>query len=144
MIAEADVLVVGGGVMGCALAYYLAREGVEVIVIDRHDLNTRASGTNAGSLHVQILSHWARVEDADSVAATQRPLPLYVQSIEVWRELGAELDCDIEFSANGGFMVAETAEEMRLLERKCARERECGVETRLLGGNELRGCPGVQ
>ena len=138
MIADTDVLVVGGGIMGCALAYYLAREGVEVAVIDRHDLNTRASGTNAGSLHVQILSHWARVEDPDAIAATQRPLQLYVRSIDVWRELSTELDCDIEFSAQGGFMVAETEDELRLLERKCVRERERGVESRLVSGNELR------
>jgi glycine/D-amino acid oxidase-like deaminating enzyme len=138
MIADTDVLVVGGGVMGCALAYYLAREGVEVTVIDRHDLNTQASGTNAGSLHVQILSHWARVEDAATIAATQRPLPLYVEAVEVWRALSRELDCDIEFSAKGGFMVAETAEEMRLLERKSLRERECGVDSRVVSGGELR------
>ena len=137
MIADTDVLVVGGGIMGCALAYYLAREGVEVAVIDRHDLNTQASGTNAGSLHVQILSHWARVEDPDAIAATQRPLPIYVEAIEVWRALSHELDCDIEFSAEGGFMVAETDEEMRLLERKSARERECGVDSRVVSGNEL-------
>ena len=41
---ETDVLVIGGGLAGCALAYYLAKEGVEVTLIERGDLNREASG----------------------------------------------------------------------------------------------------
>src|SRR3954454_19526406 len=54
---ETDVLVVGGGLAGCALAYYLAGEGVEVAVLERGELNREASGTNAGSFHFQIAIH---------------------------------------------------------------------------------------
>ena len=50
-----DVLVIGGGLAGCATAYYLAREGVEVTLLERHDLNTQASGSNAA-----MASAWAR------------------------------------------------------------------------------------
>ena len=49
-----DVLVVGGGLAGCSMAYFLAREGVDVILIERFDLSSQASGANAGSLHCQI------------------------------------------------------------------------------------------
>ena len=37
---ETDVLVVGGGLLGCAVAYYLARAGTDVVVIERDELNT--------------------------------------------------------------------------------------------------------
>ena len=49
-----DTLVVGGGLTGCAAAYELAREGVDVLLVDRGSLNSEASGRNAGGLHVQI------------------------------------------------------------------------------------------
>ena len=49
-----DVLVIGGGLAGAATAYYLAREGVAVLLVERFDLNTQASGSNAGSIHAQI------------------------------------------------------------------------------------------
>ncbi len=49
-----DVAVVGGGATGCATAYYAATAGARVVLLDRHDLNTEASGRNAGSLHGQI------------------------------------------------------------------------------------------
>src|SRR5262245_55940647 len=54
---DTDVLIAGGGLAGCALAHYLAREGVEVALVERGELNREASGTNAGSFHFQIAIH---------------------------------------------------------------------------------------
>ena len=55
--ADTDVLVIGGGVAGTALAYELAGAGVDVVLVERGELNREASGTNAGSLHPQIAIH---------------------------------------------------------------------------------------
>ena len=52
-----DVLIVGGGLAGTALACYLARAGVECVLVERAELNREASGTNAGSFHFQIALH---------------------------------------------------------------------------------------
>ncbi|MBS0541835.1 MAG: FAD-dependent oxidoreductase, partial [Proteobacteria bacterium] len=48
-----DTVVIGGGVAGVCAAYWLAREGIETMVVERDDINLQASGANAGSLHVQ-------------------------------------------------------------------------------------------
>ena len=48
---ETDVLVIGGGISGCALAYFLAKEGVETILVEKSGLNSQASGANSGSIH---------------------------------------------------------------------------------------------
>ena len=135
---DTDILIVGGGIMGCSLAYWLAREGREVALIDRYDLNTQASGTNAGSIHVQILSHWAWAEEPEAVRATQRPLKLYAEGVRTWRELAKTLDTDIEFSTSGGLMIAETEREFRQIEKKVQRENEAGINTRVLDANEVR------
>lgn len=46
--ARADVVVIGGGYMGCSTALWLARAGVEVVLIERREIATGASGRNAG------------------------------------------------------------------------------------------------
>ena len=48
---------IGGGLAGCAIAYYLARSGVDVVVLERGELNREASGSNSGSFHFQIAIH---------------------------------------------------------------------------------------
>ena len=45
-----DVVIVGGGIIGCATAYYLAREGVDVTVLERAEVSSEASGAAAGML----------------------------------------------------------------------------------------------
>ena len=45
-----DVVIVGGGVIGCATAYYLARSGADVTVLERGELAGEASGAAAGML----------------------------------------------------------------------------------------------
>ncbi|HTN10035.1 MAG TPA: FAD-dependent oxidoreductase, partial [Acetobacteraceae bacterium] len=52
----ADIVVIGGGSVGLAVAYYLAKDGADVLVIDRDETGMAAATANAGSLHVQLLS----------------------------------------------------------------------------------------
>jgi len=47
---SSDVIVVGGGVIGCAIGYYLAREGVSVAIVERGEIGCEASSAAAGML----------------------------------------------------------------------------------------------
>ncbi|MGE0153818.1 MAG: FAD-dependent oxidoreductase [Reyranellaceae bacterium] len=138
VLGEADTLVVGGGILGCCVAYFLAQRGVSAILLERHDLNMHGSGSNAGSLHVQISSSYARFADPAIAAAIDRQLPLHRAAIGAWKELADELDVDIEFDVQGGLMVAETEDEAAFLEVKTARENRHGLQTSVLSGHELR------
>ena len=134
---EADVVIVGGGVIGCALAYELAREGVDVVLAERHDLNTQASGGNAGSLHVQIMSFQMTLEDSRWRRIIDGNVRLYMAAVRIWQELAGELDSDVELHVAGGLMIAETPDQLDGLERKVARERALGLESRVVRGAEL-------
>ena len=57
LLGSADVAIIGAGLVGCSTAYYLAKGGVDVAVIERGNVNREASGANAGSLHLQIYIH---------------------------------------------------------------------------------------
>ena len=73
---------IGGGVTGASAAYHLAKAGAGVTLVERHDLNTQASGRNAGGLHGQIQlepflqqgEQWARSSGRRSADARRDPL----------------------------------------------------------------------
>ena len=135
-----DILVVGGGVTGCALTYYLARGGAEVLLIERDDLNSGGSGANAGSLHLQLPAPFFNSTPRDRLMrAAATLIPLSVAAAAEWQRLSQDLKVDIEFHIGGGLMVAETEEQMALLEDKVGLEQSCGLKTDLLRGDEIHG-----
>src|SRR5207244_12221392 len=71
-VDSTDVLIVGGGVLGCATAYYLACRGVDVLLIERGVVNREASGANAATLHLQIPAFHFRSPDLDSAICAHR------------------------------------------------------------------------
>ena len=135
---DTDVLIVGGGIVGCSLAYFLAREGTDALVIERFDLNTQASGTNAGSLHAQMMSFFAMEGDWERYARLEEKLPLYLAGARMWRELERELGIEAEVKTGGGLMVAETDDQIRFLEKKVAGERRFGLTSGIVTGAELK------
>jgi sarcosine oxidase subunit beta len=50
MPEKADVVIIGGGVMGCAIAYNLAKQGLKPVVIEKSDIGGEASGSNGGGV----------------------------------------------------------------------------------------------
>ncbi|HLJ22134.1 MAG TPA: FAD-binding oxidoreductase [Stellaceae bacterium] len=133
-----DVLVIGGGLAGTATAYYLAREGIEVTLVERLDLNTQASGSNAGSLHLQIPFPEFLSEGDDWARVFTQAIPVMRESIGLWRGVGAELGVDLEVSIDGGLLVAETEAQMRDIARKAVIERAAGLTVELLSAADLR------
>jgi glycine/D-amino acid oxidase-like deaminating enzyme len=134
-----DVLVIGGGTIGLSAAYYLARGGAEVLVAERDEAGMAASTANAGSLHAQLLSYDfgydGQPEDGGPAAHT---LPLQHQSIALWREIAAEAGESLGIAIEGGLMLAATPDDMDWLRAKVAMERRLGIDSHLIGPNELR------
>ena len=134
-LGRADVAIIGGGLMGCATAYYLAKGGVDVALIDKNEINREASGANAGSLHLQVYIHPHHPEDwIDRIRPT---IALMREAAKGWATLEAELDTDCGVRLGGGLWVAETREEMALIEKKVVAERGSGVMSEVIMRNEL-------
>jgi glycine/D-amino acid oxidase-like deaminating enzyme len=136
--AGAAIAVIGGGLAGCALAYYLAKSGAEVVLLERGELNREASGTNSGSFHFQVAIH--QLSGAGIEADMPRLIDevrLQVAAAAVWADLAGELGTDLGAHITGGLMVAETEEELDLLIAKQKVESQAGLETDVLIGAEL-------
>ena len=137
----ADVIVVGGGVIGCAVAYTLASEGASVRLLERDDLAQSASGAAAGML--------APVGEASESGAFLR---WAVRSLELFPELCAALHeysgIDAEFEASGLLRVALGDEQAALLraraEQLAAASAELGLALAWLGADDARAAePGL-
>jgi glycine/D-amino acid oxidase-like deaminating enzyme len=136
--ATTDVLVVGGGVAGAALAYDLARAGTDVVLVERGELNREASGTNAGSIHLQIAIHQLMGTFAGDAPRLLEETRLSVRAAELWHTLEEELQGPVDMHVTGGLMIADTPEEVALLHEKQELEAQAGLETVVLEGAALR------
>ncbi|QIB67472.1 FAD-binding oxidoreductase [Kineobactrum salinum] len=131
-----DVAIVGGGLIGCAAAFYLAKLGKRVIVIEAASLNGGASGRNAGSLHFQL--EYRLLEYQEQLQQHIAHLvPFTRRAIEQWRGLETQLGEDLELVMHGGLMVAETAAQLQRLQQKYEFETRHGLALELLSRSEL-------
>ena len=118
-----DVAIIGGGIIGCSTAYFLARGGVSVAVFEK--------GASAAS---------SRAATGAGCASRRSPveLPLMMQSLRLWKELPAQLGEDLGFRQGGTLYLAENEAELAGLAEWLAVAREHGVDTTVIAGRELK------
>lgn len=127
----ADVVVVGGGVVGCSIAYRAAREGLRVLLLERRGLAGGASGRNGGMTGSGSAMH------AGS-AAGRAVTALTGENLRLLRCVGEELGAEIELRLPGTLDVIVTPEQHAHLAAAVAEQRATGLDVRLLDREEAR------
>ena len=122
----AEVIIIGGGVIGCATAYYLAKAGTSVIVLEGSDhIGNGGSSRNGGGV---------RQSGRDP-----RELPLAMYGIRnLWPHLSEELETDCEYHQDGNLRLGKTEKHREILEGLADRARACGLDVRMIDGDEVR------
>lgn len=124
-MATADTLVIGGGIVGAAASWELARMGARPVLLEAERLAFGASGRNLGYLWV----HTRRPgPELDLVMWTRRHLA----------EIAEELEADFELRANGGLIYCFTEAQHAVLANFVERRRADGVEMEMLDGDAAR------
>lgn len=121
----ADIVVVGAGVTGNAIAYHLARQGADVLVVERDDLAAGSSGACDGYVFMQTKAPGVH-------------LNLALESAAVYEGLSDELGYDIQFKRCGGFIVIRTPPEWEVMEKLVERQRAAGLPIELLDASRVR------
>ncbi len=122
---EADLIVIGGGLQGCATALFAVRRGLSVIVLEKDSVGRHASGVNAGG--VRRLGR-----DPAEIGLSDRAMAL-------WRIIAEIVDDDCGFKTLPHVKVAETDAELETLVERAATLRGMGYEhEQVVGRSALR------
>ena len=133
-----DVSIIGGGLVGTAAAWFLARQGIRTILLERGDLNARASGANAGSIHLQIPVAEYRSLGVDWATHFAPTLTMMEAGARLWGTLEEDLGATLEFRNSGGIISARTDADMDVVRTKAALEARHGIQSHILDQTELR------
>ena len=123
MIEKADVVIVGGGVNGCALAYELSSRGVEVAVIERKHLAAGATGRCGAGIRQQ----WSAKENA----------ALAIESVKIFERLEEELGSNIGLRQGGYLIAIHDEEDMKQAEKNVEMQRSLGLDVSILESDEI-------
>ncbi len=122
--ASADVVIIGGGIVGCAAAYRLAKRGVSVTLCEKGRIAGEQSSRNWG---------WVRQQGRDP-----RELPLMMQSLQIWQSFQNELGEDVGFRQTGSSYLARDQKELDFLAGWLDTAHQFNLDTQILDTSDLK------
>ena len=119
---SADAVIIGGGIIGAFTAYYLAKRGIKVTLVEKGRIGAEQSSRNWG---------WCRQQNRDA-----RELPMATKSLELWEQFAADTGEDTGFSRCGLFYLSNDDAELARWARWRDFAKTAGVTTHMLSTRE--------
>jgi sarcosine oxidase subunit beta len=123
MPEKVDVVIVGGGVMGCAIACNLAKEGLKPAVVEKSDIGGEASGANGGGVRQS--------------ARNLKEMPLAMESIRMYGDLHEELGMDVEYVRKGNLRLCTSEEELETMRLSVENQKAIGLDLEMLNRKQV-------
>jgi sarcosine oxidase subunit beta len=118
-----DVLIIGSGIIGSAIAYFLSKEKINVGVIEKGNIGEETSSACDGLVFLQ----------------SKKPgisLKLALESVHILQQLQDEFERDIEYEQNGGLVIINSEIEKKALQQKVKEHQAIGLDIQLLDAKE--------
>lgn len=123
MKKKTDVVIVGGGVNGCSLAYNLARNDVDVVLFEKDYLSSGGTGKCGAGIRQQ----WS----------TRENTKIAIESVKIFEKLSKELGQDIELRQGGYLVAVHDKKEMKQAEKNVEMQRSLGLKVDILKPEEI-------
>ena len=124
----ADIVIIGGGVMGASAAYHLAQRGIaarNIVLLEKEDFfGQGATGRCAGGVRYQF--------------STEINVKLSIESLPMIERFKDEIGQDVNYKQCGYLLVATNEKDVNVFKHNVKLQNELGVQTRLLSGDEVR------
>src|SRR6476646_4177581 len=121
--AKADVVVIGGGIVGASIALFLAESGVSVVLCEKGEIAGEQSSRNWG---------WCRKAGRDHAE-----IPLAVESLRLWEGMTARTNAETGFRQTGLVYLYETERQAAKHEAWLAHAKAYQIDSRLIGSDEI-------
>lgn len=120
---RADIVVIGGGIVGVSTAWFLAKQGVDVVLCEKGYIAGEQSGRNWG---------WVRIQGRD-----EREIPMVQESLRIWSGLADEIGEDVGFTRGGCTFTANSDKDMRGLVEWAELAKDYDIDTRVLDARQI-------
>ena len=127
----ADVIIIGGGVVGCAAAYYLAKKGVTDVIVLEADKSIGHGGSSRNGGGVR------------QSGRDVRELPYAMYAVQnMWPTLSEELGMDVEYYQRGNLRLGKTDAHLQKLNTLASNAQALGLDMHVIDGKEVKEiCP---
>ena len=124
---NSDVIVVGGGIVGCSAAMFLADAGMDVNLLDRGEISGEASGLNAGSIGGYGWGRSPRLQEH-----------LTMGSLDIFKSLQIEKGYDIEFRQSGSLVAIQSLNQYEYAQERVSYLKSEGMQVEILSPSEAK------
>ena len=120
--SQADVVIIGGGIIGASAAYFLSKQGYSVALLEKGQVGCEQSSRNWG---------WCRQQNRDA-----RELPTSGLSLRLWDEMSRDIDTDLGFRRCGLLYATDDPKQLEEWDAWRDTARQFNVNTRMLSASE--------
>ncbi len=124
---NSDVIVIGGGIVGCSAAMFLADAGMDVNLLERGEISGEASGLNAGSIGGY---GWGRSPSLQE--------HLTMGSLDIFKSLQIEKGYDIEFRQSGSLVAIQSLNQYEYAQERVSYLKSEGMQVEILSPSEAK------
>src|SRR5229473_7798114 len=122
--ARAEIVIIGGGIIGASAAFFLAQRGVSVALVEKGHIAGEQSSRNWG---------WCR-----KMVRDPREIPLIIESLRLWQGMNQAVEAETGFRTCGIMYLSETQAELGELEAWLEHARQYQLDTHIITDTEVR------